>query len=220
MPSLTEKSIYIVSTIGTQGELLVSFLREQTGIPCRQARNLGDVEGELQPQRREDNIILLDCFEKRLKEQLYEVRMRNPDIVSKCLLCLFNVQHDEHAEAEAVNYGVRGVFHENDPVESIQKGISCVLRDGYWIQRRIMGKCLSMNAKGLKNNKIKQEVPGSLTRREKEVLSSLATGVTNEEIAQKLFISQHTVKTHIFNAYKKIGVSNRLQACLWAAKHL
>ena len=196
------------------------YLREQTGTTCTQDKNLRDIEGTLQPKHRDNNLILLDCFEKQMKDQLYEVQMKNPDIVSKCLLCLFNVQHDGLAEAEAVNFGVRGVFYENDSLERIQKGIRCVFRGEYWIPRGIMERCISMNTKDLKEHKIEREVPGSLTRREKEVLSSLATGRTNEEIARELFISQHTVKTHIFNTYKKINVSNRLQACLWAAKHL
>ncbi|HER62627.1 MAG TPA: LuxR family transcriptional regulator, partial [Desulfobacteraceae bacterium] len=42
----------------------------------------------------------------------------------------------------------------------------------------------------------------------------------NEEIAARLFISLHTVKTHIANIRKKLQVENRLQAALWAAKHL
>jgi DNA-binding CsgD family transcriptional regulator len=48
----------------------------------------------------------------------------------------------------------------------------------------------------------------------------ISVGAKNEEIADKLFISPNTVKTHIYNIFKKIDVPNRLQAALWAAKHL
>jgi DNA-binding CsgD family transcriptional regulator len=59
-----------------------------------------------------------------------------------------------------------------------------------------------------------------LTPREIEILSLVAIGAKNEEIAEKLFISSNTVKTHIYNIFKKIDVPNRLQAALWAAKNL
>jgi len=59
-----------------------------------------------------------------------------------------------------------------------------------------------------------------LTPREIEILSVLALGVKNEEIASKLYISPHTVKTHLYAIYKKINVSNRLQAVLWAGENL
>lgn len=59
-----------------------------------------------------------------------------------------------------------------------------------------------------------------LTTREKEMLAEIASGATNQEIADALYVSLHTVKTHIYNIFKKIKVSNRLQATLWAAKHL
>jgi DNA-binding CsgD family transcriptional regulator len=48
----------------------------------------------------------------------------------------------------------------------------------------------------------------------------IAVGATNDEIADKLFISPHTVKTHLYRIFKKINVPNRVQAALWAAKNL
>jgi DNA-binding CsgD family transcriptional regulator len=47
----------------------------------------------------------------------------------------------------------------------------------------------------------------------------VASGATNEQISDRLFLSRHTVKTHVYNIFKKINVTNRLQAALWAAKN-
>ncbi|MFQ5717316.1 MAG: PAS domain S-box protein, partial [Nitrospinales bacterium] len=60
----------------------------------------------------------------------------------------------------------------------------------------------------------------NLTSREKEILLHVASGAANQEIADQLYISLHTVKTHIYNIFRKIGVDGRLQAALWAAKNL
>jgi DNA-binding CsgD family transcriptional regulator len=65
----------------------------------------------------------------------------------------------------------------------------------------------------LKGNKI-------LSLRETKMLTLLAVGHTNREIAEKFDISLHTVTTHIYNIFQKINAPNRLQAALWAAKNL
>ena len=59
-----------------------------------------------------------------------------------------------------------------------------------------------------------------LTKKEKQVALLLASGASNAEISSTLFISPHTVKTHIYHILKKLGVQNRLQAALWASKNL
>jgi LuxR family transcriptional regulator of csgAB operon len=60
----------------------------------------------------------------------------------------------------------------------------------------------------------------NLTKREAEILAQVAVGDSNQEIADKLNISPHTVRTHIYNIFKKIKVSNRLQATFCAARNL
>lgn len=58
-----------------------------------------------------------------------------------------------------------------------------------------------------------------LSERELEVLRLLATGLSNREIAAVLFIAESTVKTHVEHIIQKLGVSDRVQAAVWAARH-
>jgi LuxR family transcriptional regulator, positive regulator of biofilm formation len=66
----------------------------------------------------------------------------------------------------------------------------------------------------------KQTSLTKLTEREKKILTLFASGYTSKEIAEKLSIKVHTLDTHFYNIYGKIKVNNRLQAVLWATKHL
>jgi NarL family two-component system response regulator LiaR len=59
----------------------------------------------------------------------------------------------------------------------------------------------------------------ALTEREREVLAQIARGLTNREIAEKMVISEKTVKTHVSNLLDKLGLEDRTRAAIWALKH-
>ncbi|MGI6037018.1 MAG: response regulator transcription factor [Limnochordia bacterium] len=63
------------------------------------------------------------------------------------------------------------------------------------------------------------EGKAKLTAREREIVVLVASGLTNKEIGATLFVSEHTVKNHISNIYRKLGIDERTKLALWAAKH-
>jgi DNA-binding CsgD family transcriptional regulator len=69
-----------------------------------------------------------------------------------------------------------------------------------------------------KNSKYANEK--GLSQREIEILTLVAAGHTNLEIAERLEIHRNSVQSHLRDSFKKIGVPNRLQAILWVAKNL
>lgn len=64
-----------------------------------------------------------------------------------------------------------------------------------------------------------EDLIAPLSEREREVLTLIANGLSNEEIASLLFIAESTVKTHVKHILTKLGVSDRVQATIWAARH-
>ncbi|HTN75707.1 MAG TPA: response regulator transcription factor [Pirellulaceae bacterium] len=66
--------------------------------------------------------------------------------------------------------------------------------------------------------RLNADIDAPLTQRESEVLRQLALGLTNKEIAQSLHISYETVKEHVQHILRKIGVSDRTQAAVWAVR--
>ena len=67
--------------------------------------------------------------------------------------------------------------------------------------------------------KNKEKDENALTKRELQVLKLLAEGMYNREIGEKLFISEKTVKNHVSSIFKKIGVTDRTQAAVYAIKN-
>jgi DNA-binding NarL/FixJ family response regulator len=97
------------------------------------------------------------------------------------------------------------------------KGVRAVLDGELWLSREIMIKCI---LEGTNESEPSRRRTEDLTQRQTEILAQVAVGASNDEIAERLCISSHTVKTHLYHIFKKINVPNRLQAALWAAKHL
>lgn len=85
-------------------------------------------------------------------------------------------------------------------------------------RRLMMAIAGDMPAKEPKPVSLPVELQG-LTEREREVLEQIARGLTNREIAEKMVISEKTVKTHVSNLLDKLGLEDRTRAAIWALKH-
>ncbi|MCF1429198.1 MAG: LuxR C-terminal-related transcriptional regulator [Shewanella sp.] len=104
-----------------------------------------------------------------------------------------------------------GVFYIDDSLEFISNGLGDILNGRY----HIPGELLKSSG-----DDESDDDTDSLTIREREVLQALLSGSTNQDIARQLFVSESTIKTHLYRAFRKIGVSSRGQAIAWAQTHL
>lgn len=215
---LTGKLIYIIGPQRMQNELMASFLEQETGARCTGGEDLSHVPNISDKDTGQSGLILLDCMGKDLDGCLTELESNHEKkMLSGHLLALFNVDSGLGIEKRALGQGVRGIFYEQGPLKLLPKCVRTIFNGELWVSREIMTKyVLEDSAREIKY----QKGVTVLTQREIEVLTMVAVGAKNEKIADKLFISQHTVKTHLYNIFKKINVANRLQAALWAAKHL
>lgn len=106
--------------------------------------------------------------------------------------------------------GVFGIIHPEANSEVLKKAIRVVHSGELWIDRKMIKRIITKM--GHTDNKI------NLTKKEKEIVSLICHGYRNKEIAQKLDISEQTVKSHCNRIFKKIGVSDRLQLALYIHK--
>ena len=217
LKQLADRLIYIIGPQSLQNELMAFFLHQETGATCMARKNarripLGDKRKISKPA-----LILLDCLEKNLENYLSELESNVKTILKQRYIALFNINHRHGIEEKALKKGVRGFFYKHDPLRIFPKGIGVIFNGQLWASRRILSKTiLEIKDKDI----VMKKEARILTPRETEILSMAAAGVSNEQIANELFISANTVRTHIYNIFKKISVPNRLQASLWAAKNL
>jgi DNA-binding CsgD family transcriptional regulator len=214
---LTDKIIYIIGPQRLQNELIVSFLTRETGATCLASNDFRQIPVVDDKKATQPILILLDCLEKELDTYLVEVAASDKKILSRHYVALYNIAPGLGVEKKALRKGIRGFFYKQDPPELLLKGVGAMFNEELWVSREIMTKTILENRD---KDIITRKDQTTLTPREIEILSFIAAGAKNEHIADELFISPNTVKTHIYNIFKKINVPNRLQAALWAAKNL
>jgi DNA-binding NarL/FixJ family response regulator len=109
-----------------------------------------------------------------------------------------------------ISKGIVGILPPSADAELLKKALRATLMGELWLDRPTLMKLLAC---------MKQASPNvRLAQREKEIISHICQGFRNKEIAQKLQISEQTVKSHCNRIYKKLGVADRLQLALHSHK--
>ena len=118
-------------------------------------------------------------------------------------------KHIDHKVIEWPN--VKGLFHRDDTNETLLKGICCIDKGNIWFPRQYTDYLARMRKPPVTMDKNCI----SLTPRERQIMDLLCKGLKNTEIAELLYVSPHTIRTHLYKLYKKIGAKNRIQALRW-----
>lgn len=166
-------------------------------------------------QKLKPDIVLLDLKmpEKDGLAVLTELAAQNTP--AKALV--LTASEDEHDFVEAVRRGARGIVLKQAASELLLDGIRKVHRGEVWIDQRVTVGVMKAVAEASTPG-ARREKP-LLSDREREVVHLVSQGFRNKEIAEKLFISEQTVKNHLHNIFDKLGVSDRLELALYALHH-
>ncbi|WP_374454018.1 response regulator [Nocardioides sp.] len=128
------------------------------------------------------------------------------------VLTSFSDQARIHA---AIDAGAVGYLLKDAEPEVLLDGIRAVARGESPIDPRAARTLLGARS----SSRTGGEVVGELSPREAEVLRLVVEGLLNKQIAQRLGVTERTVKAHLTSAYQRIGVADRTQAALWAQRH-
>lgn len=134
---------------------------------------------------------------------------------SKLKVLVLTVHNEIEYLMKAVDIGVNGYVLKDSESAELKKAIFTVVEGETYIQPSLIP---ALNAKMIETNKDAEKIK-SLTKRELDVLKLLAVGMYNKEVGKRLEISERTVKNHVSNIFKKLGVTDRTQAAVFAIRN-
>ena len=128
---------------------------------------------------------------------------------------------DDRSVVDALQAGARGFLTKDAGAEEIQQAIAAVVSGAAAIDPAVQHHLVNAVASGLPATVQPPTplLPDGLTPREAEVLSLIAEGLSNAEIAERLVVSEATVKSHVNHLFTKTGVRDRAQAVTYAYRH-
>lgn len=147
----------------------------------------------------------IDCL-KQIKQDYPEIKV-----------IMLTIHEDAEYLIETINIGAEGYVLKDADVSSLVKAIQKVVQGEVYIHPTLSG--ILVREYKRKDKNIEDVIGNNLTKREYEVIRLISKGYNNKEIAIELFISEKTVKNHVSNIFKKIKVTDRTQAALYAIKH-
>jgi len=210
--SLPRRGVVIIGGNSLQNRLLAGLIEERCGCSCliRATKELDSLAIAA------NTLALLDIESAGpadISTQLSALACR----AAWGSIALINADDSVAVQQIVSCPGVKGVFLRDTSQESLVKGIQAIFDGDYWLPRKILCEHLE-RTRGKRGTAV--AAAALLTPKELETLKLLATGHSTDHIANRLNVSPHTVKTHIYRVFRKIRVRNRVQAAQWAMQNI
>jgi|LakMenE18May11ns_1017448.scaffolds.fasta_scaffold9888029_2 DNA-binding NarL/FixJ family response regulator len=159
------------------------------------------------------DIVLMDIRMPQMDGISATHRIRENDGPPVLVLTTFD---DDEVLWGALQAGASGFLLKDTPADDLLSAIRIIANGGSWLDPRVTPRVLEVvrQNRRLTNGQINELE--SLSEREREVLELIATGASNPEIAEMLFVSERTVKGHVSNIFAKLGARDRAAAIIIA----
>lgn len=163
------------------------------------------------------DVVLMDINmpKKNGLQALEMIKHKDPD----AKIIMLTIHQDREYLFQSLQLGASGYVLKDADGYVLIEAIRKVYEGETYIQPTMAKELVMEFKKYLQNGKTSAKKSDVLSEREIEVLRLVAKGFLNKEIAQTLYISEKTVKNHISNIFKKLKVSDRTQAAIYALKH-
>jgi DNA-binding NarL/FixJ family response regulator len=129
-----------------------------------------------------------------------------------CLIVLLSNREPDDILVEALRVGIKGYIPKDSSFDKVMASIRGLERGEMALSRSMTRRAIDMLFLNQQDRNLHMEIFDSLTSRELDVLKIMASGASNRAIAERLSISENTVKIHVHKILKKLGVRNRREA--------
>lgn len=148
-------------------------------------------------------------------ELIGELRVASPSSV----VLVLTASVERGAYARAVEAGASGVLNKSVSVREVIEASQRLVEGEEVLSSGEVVELLRLASRQREEDREAQRAIEQLTSRELEVLRLLAEGLSDKEIARRLYVGVGTVRSHVVNIFGKLGVHSRLQAVVFAARH-
>ncbi len=167
------------------------------------------------------DVVLLDLAMPRVAgmEALRELSASPASSAPAPKIVLLTVAIEKKQIVEALQLGAHGIVLKDAAAQLLIKALRAVIAGQYWVGRELVGDLVQYLRRIAPPAPVKGEEASRLTIRERQIVSAIVAGMTNREIAEKLAISEDTVKHHLSRIFDKVGVAHRLELAMFAVNN-
>jgi DNA-binding NarL/FixJ family response regulator len=167
--------------------------------------------------RHRPDVVLMDLRMPKLDgvEATRRIRAAQPETE----IVVLTTHADEESILDALRAGARGYLTKDAGIAEISRAVHAAAAHQALLDPVVQSRLIAAATAGARPSPAPADLPDQLTPREAEVLSLIACGLSNGEIAATLVVSEATVKSHINHVFAKIGARDRAQAVHYAYTH-
>ena len=207
-----KRDVVLIGRNDFQNKLLARMITERIECNCL-VRSIEDLRG---PSFDANVLALLDVAGIAARD--INVRLQ---VLATCAsirnVALINADEGVSFEQIVAWPGIKGIFFRETSARHFVKGILAIFKGECWLSRKMLFAHWEQTSA---RKRLFPVETNPLTHKEIDTLKLLVVGHSNNHIAHTLKVSPHTVKTHIYNLYRKLHVGNRVQAVHWALQNI
>jgi len=210
--NIYSRTIYFLCEDTNVTNPIIDDLEQQIGLPIPRivAKDL-----LIALQQHKHRILMIDHQDyTKIKSKLRDLPLADKSFET----IIFNLTHRLTTD-ELLSFGhLKGLFYKDEEIEVMAKGCEAIINGENWLPRKVVAQLLFHFRNVVDSHTAPATV--DLTTREIQILRCLMVGSSNTQIAEDMFISEFTVKSHLQKIFKKLCVKNRVQAAAWAKQHM